>query len=89
MENKRLSALNKSLGKLVKYYRMKADLNVDELAWRADLDNNFVSQLERGKRNISLDTLFKLASGLDLRSPCDLLTEAKNDVYPQYKRQQE
>lgn len=53
-------------------YRNERGLTVEELAARADLSPSFVSLLARGKRNISLRNLEKLAGALDCR-PEDLI----------------
>jgi transcriptional regulator with XRE-family HTH domain len=53
-------------------FRNERGLTVEELAARADLSPSFVSLLARGKRNISLRNLEKLATALDCR-PEDLI----------------
>ena len=47
--------------------RNERGLTVEELAAKADLSPSFVSLLARGKRNISLKNLEKLATALDCR----------------------
>jgi transcriptional regulator with XRE-family HTH domain len=59
------------------------------LAERSDLDDTYISEIERGKKNISIQTLFKLAAGLDLKDPNELLSEAKQEVYPTMREKNE
>jgi len=62
--------------------RNERGLTVEELAAKADLSPSFVSLLARGKRNISLKNLEKLAAALDCR-PETLIgaeTEAVTDI---------
>ncbi|WZB74217.1 helix-turn-helix transcriptional regulator [Achromobacter insuavis] len=39
-------------------------MSQEELALRAGLDRTYVSSCERGKRNVSLETIVKLAEAL-------------------------
>jgi transcriptional regulator with XRE-family HTH domain len=62
--------------------RNERGLTVEELAAKAELSPSFVSLLARGKRNISLKNLEKLAAALDCR-PEVLIgaeTEAMSDI---------
>ena len=52
--------------------RKAKGLSQEELGERADLHRNFVGMLERGERNPTLVTLFRLADGLGV-APGDLL----------------
>jgi len=49
-------------------YRHRMDLGIsqEELGTRASLHRNVVGELERGARMPALDTVLKLAAGLDL-----------------------
>ncbi len=52
----------------VKALRTKLDLSQEQLASLCDLDRTYISGIERGKRNISLLNIIKLASSLKVSS---------------------
>lgn len=52
----------------VKVLRTKLDLSQEKLASLCDLDRTYISGIERGKRNISLLNIIKLASSLKVSS---------------------
>jgi len=56
--------------------RRKRGLSQQALALEADVDRTFVSLLERGKRQPSLDTLFRLAAALSI-SPTKLIARVE------------
>ena len=53
-------------GKHVKKIRQEKGLSQEQLALIADLDRTYISGIERGKRNVSLINLFKIAKSLDI-----------------------
>lgn len=54
-------------------HRERVGLSQEGLADLAELDRTEISLLERGKRYPRLDTLVRLARGLELSSPSELL----------------
>lgn len=44
--------------------RLAGDLTQERLAEAAELHTTYVSQLERGLRNVSLQAIFRIAAGL-------------------------
>ena len=54
------------IGQSVRYLRLKKELSQEELAWRADLNMNSISTLERGLNNIKIKTLYKIAEALEV-----------------------
>jgi transcriptional regulator with XRE-family HTH domain len=57
---------NNEIGQRIKKRRLELDLSARELARRADLSASFISQLERGKSKVSLDSLRLIAEQLDV-----------------------
>lgn len=52
------------LGKKIHSLRINMRINQEELAFRADLNRNYISEIEAGKRNFSIRVLFRLAKAL-------------------------
>ena len=52
------------VGKRVKGLRNKLGLSQEELADYAELDRTYITSVERGRRNISIVNIEKLASAL-------------------------
>ena len=46
---------------------MMKEISQEELAWRCQLSKNYVSDVERGRRNVSLKAIEKFAKGLDVK----------------------
>ena len=59
-------------GRNLKRLRASAGLSQEELAARAGLHRTYVSSVERGNRNVSLENIFALANALRC-DPRDLL----------------
>lgn len=57
----------KSFGQRVRTIRKKNGLSQEELADRSKLHRNYISDVERGRRNLSLDALLKLSGGLGIQ----------------------
>lgn len=55
-----------SFGKRVRDLRMIAGMTQDELAYRANLNRNYICDVERGVRNISLKAIYQIAYGLNV-----------------------
>lgn len=58
-------------GQAVKTRRRELGISQEELAWRAGLNRSYVTDIERGVRNLSLTSIEKLASAL--KSPLSQL----------------
>lgn len=59
------------LGRAIRNRRYELKLSQEELAWRAGLHRTYVTDVERGARNLSLATIDKLADAL--QSPLSVL----------------
>lgn len=53
-------------GKHIKELRQQQNLSQEKLAFIAGLDRTYISGIERGKRNVSLINLFKIAKSLNI-----------------------
>ena len=56
--------INIKFGKRVKELRLGENISQEELAFRCQLSKNYVSDVERGTRNITLKVVEKFAIGL-------------------------
>jgi transcriptional regulator with XRE-family HTH domain len=54
----------KKLGETVRHYRRQAGLSQEKLAEKAELSTVFISHVERGVENISVDALARIAKAL-------------------------
>lgn len=52
------------LGELVRHYRRQAGFSQEKLAEKAELSTVFISNVERGVENISVDALARIAKSL-------------------------
>lgn len=58
--------IRKQLGTLVRAHRKNRGWTQEELAFEAGRDRSYVSGLERGVRNPTIEVLHSLASAMDL-----------------------
>nr|WP_219288422.1 helix-turn-helix transcriptional regulator [Arthrospiribacter ruber] len=52
-------------GEKVKAIRKSQNVSQEKLAELAELDRTYISDIENGKRNVSIETVFKIAKALD------------------------
>ena len=58
--------IKKEFGKKVKQFRLELGISQEELAFRSGLHRTYISDLERGNRNVSLETIQKIANALNI-----------------------
>ena len=58
--------INKQLGARIRYLRQQKNMSIEELALEADINRNYLGDLERGVRNPTLIILNKIAVALDV-----------------------
>ncbi len=58
--------INKQLGMRIKYLRKLKRMSQEDLALEAEVNKNYLSDLERGERNPTLKILEKIARALDI-----------------------
>ncbi|MCY7081270.1 helix-turn-helix domain-containing protein [Streptococcus oralis] len=54
------------IGELVREYRLSKKLTQQELAEKSDLSLPFVNLIENNRRNLSVDTLLKILTALEI-----------------------
>lgn len=64
--------------------RKKVNISQEELAHKSGLDRTYISGIERGVRNITLNSLERVVSGLEIEMS-DFLQEIINDLKIQNK----
>jgi transcriptional regulator with XRE-family HTH domain len=70
----KLSAI---VGRNIKKYRKNLNMSQEELADKADLHRTYIGGIERGERNITLDSLQIIATALNV-APVILIVEEDN-----------
>lgn len=58
--------VKKQVGNRIKELRKKLGLSQEEFAFKCELDRTYITSLERGKRNVSLENLDKIAKAFDM-----------------------
>lgn len=71
--------LRKIFGKNVKYYRFKNNMTQEKLAELTDLSPRYISNIENGGGNVSLDTIELIAEALEIES-IDLFTTKNKEI---------
>ena len=66
----------------IKYYRIKANLSQEDLAENANVTAKYISDLERGIFNVSLEKLEQIAEALNIEAYLLLKDDYKNEVIP-------
>ena len=57
MENISKNAINKSLGKIFKQYRLKSKLTQEEIAEKLEISAKYISRIENGSGGVKTETL--------------------------------
>jgi transcriptional regulator with XRE-family HTH domain len=68
------SSHRRAVGETIRSYRKQGRLSQEKLAEKADLNPKYLSEVERGCANISLDALVRIAKALGIPT-VDLLRE--------------
>lgn len=63
MENKQIQIM---FGDNLKSIRTKKGISQEKMAELSDLHRTYISDIERGERNVSLVNIVKIAKGLDI-----------------------
>lgn len=73
--------INKAFGQLLKSIREQKHVSQEKLAELSGLDRTFISLLERGLRQPSLKTLFRLSKALEI-PPTEVVRKLE-DMHPE------
>ncbi len=58
--------IKEKLGKRIKELRQARNLSQEKFALQIDMDRTYLASIESGKRNVSLENISKIASGLEI-----------------------
>jgi transcriptional regulator with XRE-family HTH domain len=58
--------IRKSYGEHLKIFRKKKGLSQEDLAFKSTIHRTYISEVERGRRNISIVNIAKIAKALNL-----------------------
>lgn len=73
-----MASLAPRMGKVIRRHRQGAGLSQEALADEAGLHRTYISLVERGRRNVSVDALAQIAEALGTY-PSRLLAEAESE----------
>ncbi len=71
--------LTRAFGQVLRELRREANLTQEELGLEADLKRTFISLLELGQQQPTLQTIFKLSTALNIKAS-DLLKYVEQKV---------
>lgn len=71
--------LQSAFGKVLREYRLKAGYSQERLSDVAGCDRTFIGMLERGQRQPTLETLFKIAKALNV-APAALIARTTSEL---------
>ena len=55
-----------NFGNKIRELRLKLNLSQEKFALKIGMDRTYYSQVEAGKRNISLENIYKISKGFDI-----------------------
>lgn len=64
-------------GRLIRQWRTEQGVSQDELAERLGLHRNYIGDIERGERNISLQVMSRIGAAIGFERSGDLLDAMK------------
>jgi transcriptional regulator with XRE-family HTH domain len=67
--SRELATLKKKIGLRLRSRRIALKMSQEEVAFKADISPTYLSQVEAGSRNPSLEALFNLANALTIELP--------------------
>lgn len=76
--------IHEEVGKRIKELRISKNLTRDQLAERTMLSSKFIYEVENGKKGLSVDSLFRIATVLSCS--CDYILMGKNEEERRFKK---
>lgn len=58
--------IKRTVGERVKYLRLNKKMTQETLSYVTGVERTFISHIENGEKNITIETLIKIVSGLDI-----------------------
>lgn len=58
--------IKEKFGQKVKQLREEKNFSIEQLANISNVDRNYISDIEKGKRNVSIEIIEKLSLGLEV-----------------------
>lgn len=58
--------IKQKFGERIKKLRIERNLTQEQLAFNISMDRSYLASVELGKRNISLENIYKLANGFGI-----------------------
>jgi len=55
------------IGEAIRQVRKQKGMTIEDFAGESDINAKYISRIENGKRNITLNTLLKICEGLDIK----------------------
>ena len=68
-----MKKIEQKFGMRIRELREMENISQEELAFRCDISKNYLSDIERGTRNVSLQVIEKIAEGFNI-SESELFT---------------
>lgn len=72
------NSIQQKLGQAIKSFRLKLGLSQEELAFRSGFHRTYISDIERGSRNISLKAIYSICSALKI-NPSELFRKIEEN----------
>lgn len=61
-----MSDLSVEIGKRIRNYRIQQKLSQEELAEKCELHPTYIGQVERGEKNATIESIYKITAGLSV-----------------------
>ncbi len=64
-----MNTIHIEIGNRIRQLRVKKGFSQEKLAELSELNTSYIGQVERGEKNPSVDTVYRIASALDVNLP--------------------